>query len=186
MKLHPMLSQKDFTKLSVMNLRMETYNPQFSYLATVIIVQTTRLQMKKREMLFAFLKSKYCNSPIYEPSSCKLPKMQMCIRMSKHEIQFTYLEYVIMCMHPLQVVVLLCILVSSIVQRTVVEYLYSKPGMSRSKYKSSDDAQYYTLQDILFSSVAQQCLTLCDPMACSMPGLSVYHQLLKFTQIHVH
>ena len=37
-----------------------------------------------------------------------------------------------------------------------------------------------------FSSVAQLCLTLCDPMNCSMPGLPVHHQLPKFTQTHVH
>ena len=59
-----------------------------------------------------------------------------------------------------------------------------------------------------FSSVAQLCLTLCDPMHCSLPGscihgifqarvlewgaiafspgLPVHHQLLEFTQIHVH
>ena len=37
-----------------------------------------------------------------------------------------------------------------------------------------------------FSSVAQLCLTLCDPMDCSTPGLPVHHQLLKFTQTHVH
>ena len=36
------------------------------------------------------------------------------------------------------------------------------------------------------SSVAQLCLTLCDPMECSMPGLPVHHQLTEFTQIHVH
>ena len=35
-------------------------------------------------------------------------------------------------------------------------------------------------------SVAQSCLTLCDPMDCSTPGLPVHHQLLEFTQIHVH
>ena len=35
-----------------------------------------------------------------------------------------------------------------------------------------------------FSSVAQSCLTLCDPMDCSMPGLPVHHQLLEFTQTH--
>ena len=29
-------------------------------------------------------------------------------------------------------------------------------------------------------------LTLCDPMDCSTPGLPVHHQLLEFTQIHVH
>ena len=37
-----------------------------------------------------------------------------------------------------------------------------------------------------FSSVAQSCPTLCDPMNCSMPGLPVHHQLPEFTQIHVH
>ena len=37
-----------------------------------------------------------------------------------------------------------------------------------------------------FSSVAQFCLTLCDPMNCSLPGLPVYHQLPEFTQTHVH
>ena len=37
-----------------------------------------------------------------------------------------------------------------------------------------------------FSSVTQSCLTLCDPMNCSMPGLSVHHQVPEFTQTHVH
>ena len=39
---------------------------------------------------------------------------------------------------------------------------------------------------VQFSSVAQSCLTLCDPMDCSMPGLPVHHQLPESTQIHVH
>ena len=39
---------------------------------------------------------------------------------------------------------------------------------------------------VQFSSVAQSCLTLCDPMNCSMPGLPVHHQLPQFTQTHVH
>ena len=37
-----------------------------------------------------------------------------------------------------------------------------------------------------FSSVAQLCPALCNSMNCSMPGLPVHHQLLKFTQTHVH
>ena len=37
-----------------------------------------------------------------------------------------------------------------------------------------------------FSSVPQSCLTLCDPMNRSMPGLPVHHQLPEFTQTHVH
>ena len=39
---------------------------------------------------------------------------------------------------------------------------------------------------VLSSSVAQSCRNLCDPMNRSMPGLPVHHQLLEFTQIHVH
>ena len=39
---------------------------------------------------------------------------------------------------------------------------------------------------VQFSSVAQSCPTLCDPINCSTPGLPVYHQLLEFTQTHVH
>ena len=35
-------------------------------------------------------------------------------------------------------------------------------------------------------SVAQLCPTLCDPMNRSMPGLPVHHQLLEFTQTHIH
>ena len=37
-----------------------------------------------------------------------------------------------------------------------------------------------------FNSVAQSCLTLCNPMNRSTPGLPVHHQLPEFTQTHVH
>ena len=43
-----------------------------------------------------------------------------------------------------------------------------------------------TFSSVQFSSVVQSCLTLCDPMNRSTPGLSVYHQLPEFTQTHVH
>ena len=39
---------------------------------------------------------------------------------------------------------------------------------------------------VQFSSVAQSCLTLCDPMDCSTSGFPVHNQLLKFAQTHVH
>ena len=39
---------------------------------------------------------------------------------------------------------------------------------------------------VQFSSVAQSCPTLCDPMNHSTSGLPVHHQLPEFTQIHVH
>jgi len=42
------------------------------------------------------------------------------------------------------------------------------------------------ISSVQFSSVTQSCLTLCDPMNCSTPGLPVHHQLPEFTQTHVH
>ena len=39
---------------------------------------------------------------------------------------------------------------------------------------------------VQFSSVIQACPTLCNPMNRSTPGLPVHHQLLDFTQTHVH
>ena len=43
-----------------------------------------------------------------------------------------------------------------------------------------------TFEAVQFSSVSQSCLILCNPMNRSTPGLPVHHQLLEFTQIHVH
>ena len=47
----------------------------------------------------------------------------------------------------------------------------------------STDQRWQTVQ---FSSVAQLCPTLCDPVDCSMPGFPVHHQLLELAQTHVH
>ena len=44
----------------------------------------------------------------------------------------------------------------------------------------------HALYSVQFSSVAQSCPTLCDPMNCSMPGPPVHHQLPEFTQSHIH
>ena len=41
------------------------------------------------------------------------------------------------------------------------------------------------ISSVQFSSVAQSCLTLCDPMNCSKPGLPVHQKLLEFTETHV-
>ena len=45
---------------------------------------------------------------------------------------------------------------------------------------------FYHVSSVQFSSVAQSCPTLCDPMNCSTPGLPVHRQLPEFTQTHVH
>ena len=44
----------------------------------------------------------------------------------------------------------------------------------------------FSLQSVQFSSVAQSYPTLGNPMNCSTPGFPVHHQLLEFTQTHVH
>ena len=46
--------------------------------------------------------------------------------------------------------------------------------------------QAETTPSVQFSSVAQSCPTLCNPMKPSTPGLPVCHQLPEFTQTHVH
>ena len=65
-------------------------------------------------------------------------------------------------------------------------------------HKESDSTEWLTLNTRIrgilvsqalkqeFSSVAQSCPTLCDPMDYCTPGLSVHQQLLEFTQTHVH
>ena len=50
---------------------------------------------------------------------------------------------------------------------------------------SNLSSQITRRQSAQFSSVAQSCLTLCDPMNCSTPGLPVHRQLLEFTQTRV-
>ena len=57
-------------------------------------------------------------------------------------------------------------------------------------YKTDNDGyanQYlFHLLIVQFSSVTQSSLTFCDPMNRSTAGLPVRHQLLEFTQTHVH
>ena len=45
---------------------------------------------------------------------------------------------------------------------------------------------WHLVPSVQFSSVTQSCLTLCDQMNCSTPGLPVLHQLPEFTQTHIH
>ena len=44
----------------------------------------------------------------------------------------------------------------------------------------------YFFDSIQFSSVAQSCLTLCNHVDCSTPGLPIHYQLPEFAQTHVH
>ena len=48
------------------------------------------------------------------------------------------------------------------------------------------DSLIWCLAKCKLSSVAQWCLTLCDPIDCRTPGFPVHHQLLELVQTHVH
>ena len=73
--------------------------------------------------------------------------------------------------------------------------LYCQNGKSGVNYEAGEFWQHTQnlalhcekeyISSVQFSSVAQSCPTLCDPMSCSTPGLPVHHQLLEFTQTHV-
>ena len=62
----------------------------------------------------------------------------------------------------------------------------NKIGYNVANAKSFLRLGVWGLQFSQFSSVAQLCPTPCDPMSRSTPGLPVHHQLLEFTQTHVH
>ena len=59
-------------------------------------------------------------------------------------------------------------------------------GRVRKRDKLGVWGWHIQFSSVQFSSVIQSCLTLCDPMNRSTPGLPVHHQLPEFTQIHVH
>ena len=63
-------------------------------------------------------------------------------------------------------------------------YLFYVQGLQYSSLMAH--AALSILKSFQFSSVTQSCLTLCNPMDCSMPGLPVHQQLPEFTQVHVH
>ena len=75
------------------------------------------------------------------------------------------------------------------VQRTLKSLLQnhgSKALILRSSAFFMVQLSHPYISSVQFSSVAQLCPTLCDPMNCSTPGLPVHHQLPEFTQTNVH
>ena len=59
------------------------------------------------------------------------------------------------------------------------------PGVTKSQARLSICTSV-AFSSVQFSSITQSCLTLCDPMNHSTPGLPVHHHLPQFTQTHVH
>ena len=71
-------------------------------------------------------------------------------------------------------------------------HIFCAPSIYRIGYEHIKLALSYlgltalVISSVQFSSVAQSCPTVCDPMNRSTPGLPVHHQLPEFTQTHVH
>ena len=59
-------------------------------------------------------------------------------------------------------------------------------GRNGREGQSTEQVLRPQLSSVQFNSVAQLCLTLCNPMNRSTPGLPIHHQLMEFTQTHVH
>ena len=70
--------------------------------------------------------------------------------------------------------------------RGPVRELSSKNLVTYNLYKYNNKKKKLQYSSDILSSVTQSCPTLCNPMNRSMPGLSVHHQYLEFTQTHVH
>ena len=75
----------------------------------------------------------------------------------------------------------ICCYVLLSIKRDIKESKVTIPFRTLQTYWS-----YNTQASVQFSSVAQSCPTLCNPMNCSTPGLPVHHQLPEFTQNHAH
>ena len=55
-----------------------------------------------------------------------------------------------------------------------------------SEVSHTEKDKYHMISLTSVSSIAQSCLTLCNPMDCSTLGFPVHHQLLELAQTHVH
>ena len=62
-------------------------------------------------------------------------------------------------------------------------FVWTSPRAQYVKFESRKGLKRYSVQ---FSSVAQSCPTLCDPMDCSTPSFPDHHQLPELAQAHVH
>ena len=71
-------------------------------------------------------------------------------------------------------------------QFSIVACVSSAKKMPTDSSRTLVEKKKLNLLSVQFSSVAQSCPTLCDPMNRSMPGLPVHHHLPEFTQTHIH
>ena len=66
------------------------------------------------------------------------------------------------------------------------QFVVDNPFRAEVELSQHNALDEINVKSVQFSSVTQSCMTLCDPMNRSMPGLPVHHQLLDITQTPVH
>ena len=73
------------------------------------------------------------------------------------------------------------------IKKLIVELMYMSVWRDVLQFCQSQEwiSSRHT-ENYQFSSVAQSCPTICDPMGCSTPGFPVHHQFPELTQTHVH
>ena len=71
---------------------------------------------------------------------------------------------------------------STLPRQSLKDWHFLRAKISRGETSLKEHSQ----RDLQFSSVAQSCPTLCDPMNRSTPGIPVHHKLPEFTQTQVH
>ena len=65
-------------------------------------------------------------------------------------------------------------------------YKFPKENMTSVLFMPKMQSLNFILRKYCCCSVAQSCLTFCDPVDCSMPGFPVPHHLPEFAHIHIH
>ena len=94
------------------------------------------------------------------------------------------LQFCLTLCHPMDCS-LSCSSVHGILQERILEWVAISSSRGSSQIRDRTWVPWVSCI-VQFSSVAQSCPTLCDPMNHSMPGLPVHHQLPESTQTHVH
>ena len=77
-------------------------------------------------------------------------------------------------------------LISAFLMPLLYHTVFCKLSVAAYKWNHTASVFFCVAYFTSVSSVAQSCLTLCDPMDCSTPGFPVHHQLLELAQTPVH
>ena len=106
--------------------------------------------------------------------------MRMCLAVVLFRLQFVLCGFVY-AVSSTRIIIFLDLRISTNLETFLALFLQSLPPTPL--HLTPCPLPFSSVQ---FSSVAQSCSTLCNTMDCSTPGLPVHHQLLEFTQTHVH